>query len=401
MLKIKWSSRTAYNLLIALLIFSVWAFNESKIITYPVKIIYIIMMGYYAVSRYRTGTKYQVWCLVMIVMSFIPIVVAPNFSTASYTFINMLQVLMIGFVTYGYLDEKSKIDFVLEMLVCGGLILSFRLILVTPANVWLSWNRLGEAIGSNSNDLGNKAAISAIIAVCMAKYVQGGKKILYFAAFGILTIIVLFSGSRKALIAVVAGVILLSTIGLHNKRKIIFSVVLVGALLFVGYRFIMTNEALYAKIGWRIEDMIDVFFHGGSEAHSIDLRKKYIFEAWQLIKQHPFLGIGLGSFQDVSGYKVYSHCDYTEVACSYGIIGAIVYYLPLLSMTKKYIMLRNKSDRDYMILIIQIVLLMTYLTMVMYTSAFVQVLIALFVAHYKLRTVEKGNKDPALANEVM
>lgn len=384
MLKIKCSSRMVYDLLVALLIFSIWAFNETKIITYPIKILYIIIMGYYTLSRHRTGAKYQAWCIVMVMISIIAMLVAPSFSTASYTFINMLQVLLIGFVTYGYLDEERKINFVLEALIYGGLLLSLRLILVTPANVWFTWNRIGEAIGSNPNDVGNKAAISAIIAICMTKRFQGKKRIFVFIAFGILFAIVLFSGSRKALIAVVVGFILLNTIGLQDKRKIIFAVVIVGVLLVIGYHFMMSNDVIYAVIGRRIENMINVLFHGGTESHSIDLRKKYISEALQLIKQHPFLGVGLGAFREVTGGRAYSHCDYTEVACSYGIIGAIIYYLPLLSMTCKFIKLKKKNDKDYMLLIVQIVLLITYITMVMYTSAYVQVLIAVFVADYQL-----------------
>lgn len=392
MLKIRLSNRTLYNLMVALLICSVWAFNETKIFTYPIKILYILLVGYYAISRGRTGSKYQAWCIVMILLSAIAMLIAPSFSSASYTFINMLQVFLIGFVTYGYLDDERKIEFALETLIWGGLLLTIRLVLVTPASVWLSWQRLGEAIGSNSNDVGNKAAISAIIALCMAKRSLGKKRITYFVAFGILFAIVLFSGSRKALIAVVAGIILLNTIGLQDKRKIIFAVLIVGVLLAIGYHFMMTNDVLYATIGRRIETMIDVLFHGGSEKHSIDLRERYIQVAWQLIKQHPISGIGLGAFPYVSGFGVYSHCDYTEVACSYGIIGAVVYYIPLLNMTFRYSVLKRKADKEYMFLIMLFVLLITYITMIMYTSAYVQFIMAIFVSHYYMLIRARENE---------
>lgn len=384
MLKIKWSNRTIYNVIIALLIFSIWAFNETKVITYPIKLAFILVFMYYAFSKRNTGSGYQAWCLLMIAISMIAMLIAPNFSSSLYTFINMLQVLIIGFATYGYLDEDEKVDFVLEALIWGGLVLAFRLVLVTPVSVWLSWRRLGEEIGSNSNDVGNKAAISAIVAICMAKRYHGKKRVLHFVAFGILTTIVLFSGSRKALIAVVAGIILLNTVGLKDKRKIAFAVVIVGALLFVGYHFMMTNDVLYATIGRRIETMIDALFHGGSEKHSIDLRERYLQAAWELIKLHPITGIGLGAFSYVSGFEVYSHCDYTEVACSYGILGAAIYYLPIVVLTCKYASLKRKGDKENMFLIMQLVLLFTYITMVMYTSAYLQVIIAAFAAHYRL-----------------
>lgn len=406
MLKIRWSKRATYNIMVALLIFTVWAFNETKTITYPVKIAYIILLGYYSIKWRRVGTRYQIWCLLMIFISAIAMLVATDISSSLYTFINMLQVLLIGYVTYGYLDDENKIEFVIEALIWGGLILTVRLVLVTPTSVWLSWQRLGEAIGSNSNDVGNKAAISAIIALCMAKRNIGKKRFAYFIAFGILSAIVLFSGSRKALIAVVAGVILLYTIGLKNKRRIIFAIIIVGTLLAVGYHFMMTNDVLYATIGRRIETMIEVLFYGGSEKHSIDLRERYIQEAWLLIKQHPIFGIGLGAFSYVSGFGVYSHCDYTEVACSYGVIGALIYYMPLINITFRYTTLRKKGDREYMFLIMQIVFIITYITMIMYTSAYTQVIIAVFVSHYHMLTTHGSsglvdNRSSSIENHVI
>ena len=384
MLRFRWLGISIYNISVALMIFSVWAFNETKIITYPIKIIYIVLLGYYTVSRHKTGMKYQAWCISMIVISAVAMLVAPDLVSSSYMFINLFQVFLIGFVTCGYLDNEAKIDFMLKSLVVGGLILTIRLVVVTPVSVWLSWQRLGEAIGSNANDVGNKAALSAIIAICMVKSSRGKKRIMYFLSFGALAVIVLFSGSRKALIAVVVGIVFLNTIGLQDKRKIVFAVIIVGALLILGYHLLMTNDVLYATIGRRVENMIDVIFRGKSESQSIDLREKYMNFAWQLIKQNPICGIGLGAFSYVSGVGVYSHCDYTEVACSYGVIGAMIYYAPLLEITFQNAMLRKKGNKDYMFLILQFVLVITYVTMVMYTSAYNQVIMALFVSYYHM-----------------
>lgn len=385
MLKLKTTKRVnIFSVLVALLLISVWAFNEVKLLTYPIKILYILVLGYYSISRRRTNTYYQLWTLCMILLSLLAMFISPNLNSSLYTFINVFQVFLIGFVTCGFLDDEEKIDFVLECLVIGGLILTLRLIIATPENVWLTWRRLGEAIGSNANDVGNKASFSAIIAICLSKHNSGAKKVMHFVCFGILSAIVLFSGSRKALIALVIGVILINTIGLKDKRKFFLSIVVICVGLFLGYRILMSNEVLYATIGRRIEIMVNVFFHGGSEAQSIDLRKYYIEIALQLIKKHPVFGIGLGAFSSVSGVGVYSHCDYTEVACSYGLIGAFVYYLPLLTQTIQYLLLRKKSYKEYMFLIIQVVLLITYITMVMYTSAYIQILVAVFYSHYKI-----------------
>lgn len=395
MLKIKTTKHTGFDVLMTLLIFSIWAFNETKVITYPVKIAYIIIFGLYVVSKRRTGSVYQLWCLCMIAISVAAMLVAPDLSSSAYTFVNVLQVFLIGFVTYGYLDDESKVDILLKAFVLGGLLLLLRLLLATPADVWLSGDRVGPAIGYNANDVGNKAAISAIIALCLARQSKKGRKAAYFLAFGILTVLVLFSGSRKALLAVVAAIILLNTIGLKDKRKVILVVAVMGVLLALGYYFIMTNDVLYETIGRRVETMFDVLFHGGSEAKSIDLREKFISIAWQLIKQHPVFGIGLGAFHYVSGIGMYSHCDYTEVACSYGLIGALIYFVPQLVLTVRLAARKRRNDKDNLFLILLIILLITYITMVMYTSAYVQVLIAMAAVHYDSTLPARRNDSPA------
>ena len=393
-LRIKLSISNINKLLMALLIISIWAFNEVKLLTYSVKIVYIVLCGLYVCNRKKYNSKYQLWCLLMILLSFLSVAAAKNTSLASYTLINMIQVFLIAFITYGYMDSSEKIEFVMNCIIWAGLILTFRLLLVTPADVWLSWVRLGEAIGSNANDIGNKAAFSAIISLCFAKKNDHNRRIVYFLSFAVLTAIVLFSGSRKALLAVLLAFILLNTIGLNDKRKILLSFFVISVVLFFGYRLIMENTTLYLTIGRRIEAMIEVLFHGGSEAHSIDLRERYLYVAWQIIKQNPILGVGLNNFSNTSGIGVYSHCDYTEVACSYGIPGAIIYYYPLLSITIQYIFKKNKQDLDYAFLILQIVLLFIYVTMVMYTSVYVQIIIILFIACYHLDNQAKIlNKD--------
>lgn len=400
MSKIKTTRYTGYDVLMTLLVFSIWAFNETKVITYPIKIAYIVFFGLYAVSRRRTGARYQFWCICMIAISAVAMLVATNRSSSLHTFINVLQVYLIGYVTYGYLDDESKVDTLLKAFVMGGVLLLIRLLLTTPAGVWLSGERVGPAIGYNANDVGNKAAISAIIALCLAKQSKKERKTAFFAAFGILTALVLFSGARKALLALAAAIVLLYTVGLKDKRKIFLVVAVMGVLLALGYYFIMTNDVLYETIGRRVETMIDVLFHGGSEAKSIDLRERYMGAAWQLIKQHPIFGIGLGAFYYVSGIGVYSHCDYTEVACSYGLIGAFIYFAPQLALTVRLALRKRRSDKDNLFFILQIILLITYITMVMYISAYVQVLVAMAMAHYNLTLSTRKNDSKQQEGEM-
>lgn len=368
-----------------LLIVSIWAFNEEKYITYPIKIIFILILGLrWMLKAHLKINFYQAWCLVMIVFSGVATLIAPDLPVASHTFINVLQVFLIAFVGVSYLDDNEKIDFLMLCIIIGGCLLGIRLLATTPLSVWFSFERLGEAIGYNANDVGNKAAISAIIAIASLKEKKGKKQILLLVVFIMMTLLVLFSGSRKSLIAVAFAVLLFYTIGLEKKRNIIFALIGITIVFSVLYYLMMNNSVLYATIGRRIESMIGVVRFGQSEASSIDLRERYMQMAWNYFKQSPFSGIGLGNFAVKSGLGIYCHCDYLEVLCSYGLFGAFVYYLPIFKGVITSIGKKRKNQMDYTVLIIMLVLLLNFFTMVMYISAYTQILVMICLAYQKI-----------------
>lgn len=373
-----------YEIIGFLLIVSIWAFNEEKYITYPIKIVFILVYGYYWLRNlHDTINKYQGWCLLMCIASFFATFVAEDTSVAIHTFINVLQCFLIAFTLSAYLQEKGQVVQFLKYLAFGGLILFIRLLLVTPVSVWTSFSRLGAEIGYNANDVGNKAAIAAIVSICLFRNRAEAHRKFYALLYIFLTVIVLFSGSRKALLALIVATIMIYTVGLEKKQYLIFSVIGLIIVLYIGYQYIMTNSSLYQTIGRRIESMINVAFYGGSEASSIDLREKYMTLAWSFIKRSPIFGVGLGNFASMSGLGIYCHCDYLEVMCSYGIPIALLYYFPVVYLLLRGLTQKNKNTLDYSCIIICVVLIISFVTMVMYISAYTQMIVAIIFAYFK------------------
>lgn len=377
---------SVYQLLCLFLIVSIWAFNEDKYITYPIKIIYILVLGFYWIKKHAVINKYHAWCIIMIFFSIIAVFYAKDYSVALYTFVNIVQVILIAFVTVSYIDSNDKLIFMSKSIIIGGCVLLLRLVAVTPLSSWLSYERLGSHIGYNANDVGNKAAIAAIVSIGFARMESNKKKkLLYLFLFAALLVIVLFSGSRKSLLAVIIAVAMFYTLGLKEKRYMFLSIFGVGIAFVLLYFISMNNDILYSVIGRRIESMYNVIFHGQSEASSIDLRYKYMNMAWTLFKNNPLNGVGLGNFKIASNFGVYSHCDYLEVLCSYGIIGAVFYYLPIITVALRILTFRKKDIIDWYYLILVVVLMVNYVTMVMYTSAYTQIIIILAIAYTMLR----------------
>jgi len=48
--------------------------------------------------------------------------------------------------------------------------------------------------------------------------------------------------------------------------------------------------------------------------------------AWELFRDHPIAGVGLGNFTKLSGYDMYSHSDYAETLSTTGVVGFILYF---------------------------------------------------------------------------
>ena len=235
--------KKVYSIMIFLLIVSIWAFNEEKYITYPIKIAFILIFGLSWLLRMKSKINYyQAWCLIMIIFSGLAMLVAEDSSVALHTFINVFQVFLIAFTGVAYIDDNEKIDFLIVCIIIGGCILGVRLLMTTPLSAWLSFERLGKGIGYNSNDVGNKAAISAILSIAFMKEKEGKQRKLLLVCFCLMLVLVLFSGSRKSLIAVVVAVFLLYTIGLKKKRNIIFAIIGIAALFAVLYYFMISHE---------------------------------------------------------------------------------------------------------------------------------------------------------------
>ena len=391
-------SLNIYQLIIVLFIVSIWAFNEEKYITYPLKIIYIAVLLFYCFKKNRLNTVFQFWTLLMIALSLFACLIARFEPNSLYTLVNMLQVFIIGFVTFGYLDHLKKINFFIVAILIGGLVLTARLLITTPLSVFLSFERLGESIGYNANDVGNKAMISALACIFIMRRLKSKKRAFLLLSFLPLFAVVLFSGSRKDLLGLFLGLFVVYTIGLKNKKNLFVSLIVIFALLIFVYYLIMNNDSLYMTIGRRIESLINSF-SGGSEAGSIDIRKVYMTTAWGFVVDSYFVGIGLGQFAVLSGYGVYCHCDYLEVMCSYGLLGFVAYYAPYIIYFLKLMVKKPKTAVDYSMISLEVVLLFMCVTMVMYISAYSIILLCLIASSSTIS--EKSIKFCPSGNELL
>ena len=97
----------------------------------------------------------------------------------------------------------------------------------------------------------------------------------------------------------------------------------------------MTNPVLYDIAGKRFESMLYSVEHGVDKKSdsSLNERREMKIEALKLWSSSPVFGRGVNSFwvlSPVKNSRASSHCGYTEILCSFGCLGLLLFYWPFL-----------------------------------------------------------------------
>lgn len=217
-------------------------------------------------------------------------------------------------------EDETKI--VYPFVIAG--IFSLGYLLYTEGNfIELGIIRIGNRMSGNVNTVGYNFGIISLFIIwwyCIEK--KWYKLLLYlvFAAFMLLT------GSKKVLILIlIAFLILFAYERGHASRWLKFALGLV-ALLYI----IFNIPIFYEMIGVRIETMISTLLYGSSSSlysYSTDVRGNMIHEGFSIFLKKPIFGGGYNNFYAHTSFGYdYSHNNYIELLCSFGIVGTLIYY---------------------------------------------------------------------------
>jgi len=303
---------------ILILVIAVFAFNDQKNYLYIVKVSYIIVMGALMLFCNLSIRWHIVWSALFISFSLASMLWAGIGEEALYYFFWILQAYLIFMVTANNLYNEEMIEYLFKCFIIGSIILVIRLLLVTPTNKW-GTGRIGYSIGYNPNVIG----IQMIIAIMSVFYFfnKSKRKLLLPLIILFLTVL-LFSGSRKAILALMFGIfVYLLYINIDKAKKFIFYSLFATLILLGVYYLIFNLEMFYNVIGYRLEILFGVF-----TGESDNIRIYMIKEGIDLFTTKPIIGNGINAFARLSSFGTYSHNNYIEMLANFGIIGFIVYY---------------------------------------------------------------------------
>ncbi len=173
-------------------------------------------------------------------------------------------------------------------------------------------------------------------------YGERKNKMLRYLLLALYIIAIFLTGKRTISLISITLPILISVLKTPSK-KYIWTLILLSAFSFAIYYFINNaNTYLYIPgLGRIAQTVVDA-----SNGIDVDSGRNALFvKALEGYRQNSLLGIGIGNFPTWSGMGMAVHNMYLQTLCEQGIIGFLLFIIPLvLCLVKCIASLRNCSD---------------------------------------------------------
>lgn len=207
-----------------------------------------------------------------------------------------------------------------------------------------SGQRMGGMI-ANENVYGLVFSQAAIIAIGYMLYeIKTSKRIIYIALAVLFSFFALSSGSKKAVLMIGMGVILICIMR-YGFRRIYKTLIIIVIAIIALYTAL--NMDMFTTVNERLFE----YFNGRRNA-SDQIRQNAIQVGLKLFANRPFFGSGMQSFSRLSGLGIYAHNNFIEILVSTGLFGFVLYYIPFVAFITKGIKLIKDTGKNMCVLLL-------------------------------------------------
>ena len=320
----------------------VW--GDKQVVLYGV----VILLTGCVVTRLLYDGRLSVWkmpsllkmFIVYFVYSFLGIFVAKNTDTLISSIITYGCFTTVCFDCWYISLKRQDVSWIYKILKIVALVCTVQVIFFgRPYYNGIEVTTM--SVNNNPNTLG----FVLVIGILSFSTEMNLKKKSTFLTTMIADIMMLYgiilTGSRKCLlvsIPIILYWLFYYTKTMHKKHrhKEVFIAIVVIAIAtyscneYIGHGF--QNTAAF-------ERLIQLFSEGG-----MDTRESLYRDAVEYFKTSPIIGIGFNQYRQWSPYGYYSHSSYAEILSCGGIIGVLIFFLPLLKCL--YICMMQSLRKD-------------------------------------------------------
>lgn len=297
------------------------------------------------------------WFAIFTSYSFLSYFWALNGERVFYNINSFITILALSIILPYSIKNRVDLNKYLQIFVLSNVYSIFQLIIKVPVKSWQDEGRLGLAIGWHPNDFGIHLACACLVSFYLANELNSKKKYWNYILFFVFLIVMLFSGSRQAIIMLILGLIIYCFFLAKSVAKLIKYMFIISLMVLILYWLFLNNDTLYTLIGSKFEGLFSFFAGEKSKADgSAYERVFYLEQAKKLFYQRPIQGFGLANFAQYMtniGYhhNVWCHNNYLELLSGIGIIGFGIFYSFLIYLTIKLVKPSMKKDKVAILLL--------------------------------------------------
>lgn len=205
---------------------------------------------------------------------------------------------------------------------------SVSVAVIAGVTIWKAQMILGRLKGvlqsyySDPNDLALIIVITLPLALALLLLDTGLWKAFWASAMLVMTYVVLLTGSRGGFLTlVVTASVCVWEFGVRRRRYVFLL-----AFVLAGVGLLFSSSGL---VGKRLKGTFDASENTAASYASAQAREEIFWRSIEVTLQHPFLGVGPGNFQIVSGSWHVTHNSFTSMSSEGGIPALIWYSLIL------------------------------------------------------------------------
>ena len=235
--------------------------------------------------------------------------------------------LLCALVIYFSQNTKKHMQYGVAMFVLMSAALAFYLLATVPLGQLISGSQKVKGRitvrGINANQIGVCCSYSILLLL----FHPNKKQIKWVVLLGVPMLgVALLTGSKKALLTLVLGLVLLAVAKAKNMQKmILYMAGAIGCaiLLLVAIYYV---DFLYQIIGKRLDGLWGYVLNGSGDKSTYS-RGVMVKLAVDTFKAYPFTGIGLHNFKQINPYGLYAHNNFAEMLSCLGMVGFFFYYI--------------------------------------------------------------------------
>lgn len=314
----------------------------------------VILLGVISLlwKKQMKFSAYIAWGAAFILMMGLSLFYTPNASFAiAQGILPFVIQWLLNWAIYYQSRSRKELEILAHIYIIVGAVFCMVCILFHTEDLF-NGGRFGYSVNRNPNEVVLQMLLPASFAFFYA-FRKPRVDWRYLSLAILFTALMLLTGSKKSiLILLIPLVMVIRKSGIRRLRYIMIGI----GVLIAGVYLMFSVEAFYNSFGIRFEQLLSAMSDGGNGAESDYVRFAMRAEAFRLFLKNPILGNGCESFRELSGFGTYSHNNYTEILCSYGIVGAAIYYSLPVAYLVQAVKSKAQMSRDNMSLIIGLLL---------------------------------------------